>query len=84
VLGSNHAGEGRVFCYQYGGASKSGPLPEGGQGVWRCLSLKKLSAVEFVDGSWRSAPHGSQRCVEKVDIDAEDYPPGGGDPQNGQ
>lgn len=28
-------------------------------------------------------PHASQRCVENVEIDVEDYPPGG-DPQNGQ
>ena len=82
-LGYNQPGEWRVFCYQYGGESKSGPPPDGGQGGWRCLSLKKLSSVELLDDAWRSAPHASQRCVENVEIDAGDYPPGG-DPHNGQ
>ena len=83
VVGFNQPGEWRVFCYQYGGESKSGPPPDGGPGVWRCLSLKKLASLELLDGAWRSAPHANQRCVENVEIAAEDYPPGG-DPQNGQ
>ena len=83
VLGYGQPGEWRVFCYQYGGESKSGLSPVGGPGAWRCLSLKKLSSVELLDGAWRSAPHARQRCVQNVEIDAEDYPPGG-DPQNGQ
>ena len=83
VLGFNQPGEWRVFCYQYGGESKSGPPPDGGPGVWRCLSLKKLASLELLDGAWRSAPHANQRCVENVEIAAEDSPPGG-DPQNGQ
>lgn len=83
VLGYGQPGEWRVFCYQYGGESKSGPSLEGEPGVWRCLSLKKLSSVELLEGAWHSAPHARQRCVQNVEIDAEDYPPGG-DPQNGQ
>ena len=43
VLGYNQPGEWRVFCYQFGGETKSGPLPGSGEGIWRCLSLKKLS-----------------------------------------
>jgi hypothetical protein len=82
VLGYNRPGEWRVFCYQYGGESKSGPRPNGGQGIWRCLSLKKLSGVELLDGPWRTEPHAPQRCVEHIEVDADDYP--GGDPQNGQ
>ena len=35
VLGYNQSGEGLVFCYQYGGETKVGPLPSGGAGVWR-------------------------------------------------
>jgi hypothetical protein len=31
---------------------------------------------------WRTEPHAPQRCVEHVEVDADDYP--GGDPQNGQ
>jgi len=71
-----------VVCYQYGGDSKSGPQSDGGEGIWRCLSLKKLASVEFLDVPLQSEPHARQRCVEDIEIDAEDYP--GDDPQNGQ
>jgi hypothetical protein len=82
VVGYNQPGEWRVFCYQYGGETKSGPLPGGDEGIWRCLSLRKLSRVEFLDSPWRTAPHALQRCVENIEVDTHDYP--GGDPQNGQ
>ena len=82
VLGYNRPGEWRVFCYQYGGETKDGPLPAGVEGIWRCLALNKLSSVECLDGPWRTAPHAPQRCVEHIEVDADDYP--GGDPQNGQ
>lgn len=82
VLGYNQPGEWRVFCYQYGGETKGGPLPTGGDGIWRCLALRKLSMVEVLDGPWRTEPHAPQRCVEHIELDADDYP--GGDPQNGQ
>jgi hypothetical protein len=82
VLGHNQPGERRVFCYQYGGETKSGPLPRGGGGIWRCLALSKLSMVEVLVGPWRTEAHGPQRCVEQIELDADDYP--GGDPQNGQ
>ena len=82
VVGYNQPGDWRVFCYQYGGETKSGPLPSGNEGIWRCLSLIKLSSVEWVDGPWRTEPHAPQRCVWHVEVDADDYP--GGDPQKGQ
>jgi hypothetical protein len=82
VVGYNQPGEWRVFCYQVGGETKSGPRPDDGEGIWRCLSLKKLSGVKFMDGPWQSQPHARQRCVENIEVDAADYP--GGDPQNGQ
>ena len=82
VLGYNQTGEWRVFCYQYGGETKSGPLPSSGEGVWRCLALGKLASVEVLDGAWRTEPDAPQRCVEHIELDADDYP--GGDPQNGQ
>ncbi len=82
VLGYNQPGEWRVFCYQYGGETKSGPLPTSGEGIWRCLALRKLSSVEVLDGPWRTEPHAPQRCVEHIELDADDYP--GDDPQNGQ
>jgi hypothetical protein len=82
VVGYNEPGEWRVFCYQCGGETRSGLLPSGDEGIWRCLSLKKLSSVELLDSPWRTEPHARQRCVENVEVDADDYP--GGDPQNGQ
>ena len=82
VVGYNQPGEWRVFCYQYGGETKSGPLASGDEGIWRCLSLIKLSGVELIEGPWRTERHAAQRCVENIEIDADDY--AGGDPQNGQ
>jgi hypothetical protein len=82
VVGYNQPGEFRVFCYQYAGETKSGPMPADGKGIWRCLSLKKLSKVELLDGPWQTEPHARQHCVDHVEVDADDYP--GGDPQNGQ
>ena len=81
VLGYNRSGDWRVFCYQYGGETKSGPLPSGDEGIWRCLSVIKLSSVEWlmVLGGQSHAP---QHCVRHVEVDADDYP--GGDPQKGQ
>jgi hypothetical protein len=46
VVGYNQSGDWRLFCYQYGGETKDGPLPIGGEGIWRCLSMIKLSIVE--------------------------------------
>jgi hypothetical protein len=82
VIGYNQPGEWRVFCYQYGGETKGGPLPSGDEGIWRCLSLIKLWGVELLDRPWRTESHARQRCVENIEVDADDYP--GGDPQNGQ
>jgi hypothetical protein len=82
VVGYNQPGEWRVFCYQYGGETKSGPLPSGVEGIWRCLSLIKLSSVELLDSPWRTEPHAPQCCVENIEVEAEGNP--GGDPQNGQ
>ena len=55
-LGYHQAGEWRVFCYQYGGETKSGPLPSRGEGIWRCLAMRKLSSVAVLDGPWRTNP----------------------------
>ena len=61
---------------------QGGPPPSGDEGIWRCLSVIKLSSVEWLDGPWRTEPHAPQRCVWHVEVDADDYP--GGDPQKGQ
>ena len=82
AVGYNQPGDWRVFCYQYGGETKSGSLPSGDEGIWRCLSMIKLSSVEWLDGPWRTEPHAPQHCVRHVEVDADDYP--GGDPQKGQ
>jgi len=82
VVGYNQPDEFRVFCYQYAGETKSGPLLADGKSIWRCLSLKKLSKVELLDDPWQTEPHARQRCVDHVEVDADDY--AGGDPQNGQ
>ena len=82
VLGYDGLGEHRVFCYQYGGESRSGPQARSGAGIWRCLSLDKLAHVELLDGDWQTEPHGPQHCVRHVEIAAEDQPDR--EPQNGQ
>jgi hypothetical protein len=65
-----------------GGGTKSEPLPSGDAAIWRCLSLIELSGVELIESPWRTAPHAAQRCVENIEVDADEY--AGGDPQNGQ
>src|SRR5262245_40272955 len=80
VLGYNQPGQYRVFCYQYEGASISGPQPSTEAGIWRCISLEKLRSIELLDGQWRTEPHAPQRCVRHVEVDSDDYPA----PQNGQ
>jgi len=82
VLGHSRAGNRRMFCYQYGGDSKSGLHPEVGAGNWRCLALEKISSVEVLDAPWQTEPHAPQRCVENIEVDA-DHPPGDA-PQRGQ
>jgi len=83
-LGRNRAGELRVLCYQFGGASKSGLEAAGSPANWRCTVLEKFSQVKLLEGGWHTAPNHSRptSCVMDADIDAEDYPPG--DPQQGQ
>ena len=84
MLGDESQVERNVFCYQFGGSSKTvEPLaPEGG-GVWRCLAVEKLSHVELRTGSWHTAPRAKrQTCIDEVDFDVDAQP--GGDPQNGQ
>jgi hypothetical protein len=82
VVGYNDAGECRVFCHQYAGDSRSGPRLDGRAGVWRCLSLTKISNVELLNEDWRTESHGLQHCVRHIEIDVDAY--AGGDPQNGQ
>ena len=82
-LGRNRQGQLRVLCYQYGGESESGLQPDGSPANWRCIAVEKLSAVELLEGVWRTAPNHSRpaSCIADADIDAEDYPER--DPQKG-
>jgi len=84
VVGHNDAGECRVFCYQYGGDSRSEPYLGGKAGVWRCLSLTRISRVELLNDEWRSEAHSPQHCVKHVEVDADAGAYAAGDPQNGQ
>lgn len=79
VLDDNQPSEWRVFCYQYGGEPQGRTIA--GQRCWY-LALGRLSFVEVLAAPWHTEPHARQRCVEHVELDADDYP--GGDPQNGQ
>ena len=82
-LGQNSAGQRRVLCYQYGGASLSGLEAPGSPGNWRCMNVEKFSRVELIADVWLTAPNHSrpQTCVTDVDADAENYPER--DPHNG-
>lgn len=82
-LGRNKRGQLRVLCYPYGGESESGLQPVGSPANWRCIALEKLSAVELLEGSWRTAPNHSRpaSCIADADIDVDDYPER--DPQKG-
>jgi hypothetical protein len=73
-LGRNRNGQLRVLCYQYGGESDSGLEPAGSPANWRCIVLEKLSKVELIEDTWRTAPNHSrpQTCVAIADIDAEE------------
>lgn len=71
VLGTNRAGQKRVFCYQYGGGSSSGLQPRAGSGSWRCLAVDKLDEVELTEGDWHTEAHARQRCVDQVEVSAD-------------
>lgn len=82
-LGRTRAGERRVLCYQYGGASESGLAPMGSPENWRCIVLEKLRFVALLEDAWTSAPNHSRpaTCVVDADIDVDDLPQL--DPQKG-
>ena len=73
-----------VFCYQFGGTSKSvEPLAPEGRGVWRCLAVEKLSHVELRAEAWHTEPRSPQQtCIDEIDFDADAQPEE--DPQQGQ
>jgi hypothetical protein len=83
-LGWNKEDLRRVLCYQCGGESVSGLDPGEAPSNWRCLAVEKLSAVELLEDSWRTAPNHSrpQSCIVRVEMDVADYPER--DPQKGQ
>src|SRR5580700_949552 len=80
-VGGRKSGRLHVLCYQFGGSSNSAePLAPEGEGVWRCLTVEKLSQVELRTDAWRTGPRSKrQTCIDEVDFDADVQP--GGDPQ---
>jgi hypothetical protein len=64
-----------ALTFQFAGASKSGPVPKGGQ--WKCLQLAKVSDVRLREGPWRAGASHSrpQACVEIVDLDVNPESP---------
>jgi hypothetical protein len=83
-VGGRKSGRLHVFCYQFGGSSNSDELlvPEG-EGVWRWLTVEKLSQVELCTEGWHTEPRSkTQTCIDEVDFDADIQP--GDDPQKGQ
>ena len=73
-----------MLCYQFGGSSNSAePLAPEGEGVWRCLTVEKLSQVELRTDAWHTGPRSKrQTCIDEVDFDADAQP--GDNPQKGQ
>jgi hypothetical protein len=83
-VGGWKEGRRNVLCYQFGGRSNSSkPLSAEGKGVWRCLTVERLSQVELQAGEWHTESRSvRQTCIDEIDFDIDAQP--GGDPQKGQ
>jgi hypothetical protein len=83
VLGRK-SGRLHAFVYQFGGSSNSGPpMTAEGVGVWRCLTVAKLSQVELRTDAWHTEPRSlRQTCIDEIDFDADAQ--SGDNPQKGQ
>jgi hypothetical protein len=83
VLGRK-SGRLHAFVYQFGGSSNSGPpMTAEGVGVWRCLTVAKLSQVELRADAWHTEPRSlRQTCIDEIDFDADAQ--SGDNPQKGQ
>jgi hypothetical protein len=83
-VGGWKQGRRNVFCYQFGGMSNSVErLPAPGKGVWRCLTVERLSQVELHTGDWHTESRSQkQTCIDEVDFDIDAQPED--DPQKGQ
>jgi hypothetical protein len=75
VLGRK-SGRLHVFCYQFGGSSRSGlPMVPDGAGDWRCLAVEKLRQVELRADPWHTEPRSPrQTCIDEIDFDADAQP----------
>ena len=69
-LGKNKYRQLRVLCDQYGGESESGLQPVGSPANWCCIAVEKRSAVEVLEGSWRTAPNHSRpaACIADAEL----------------
>jgi hypothetical protein len=74
VLGRK-SGRLHAFVYQFGGSSNSGgAMTSEGGGIWRCLAVDKLSAVELRGEGWRTEPRSRRQSCIEVDFDADAQP----------
>ena len=63
ILGYKN-GVAHALCWQYGGQSKKGGLPE-----WRCIPITELTELRLLDEPWQTSPNYSvplQSCVDEV------------------
>jgi hypothetical protein len=76
--------DGTCCVISLGGLSNSSkPLSAEGKGVWRCLTVERLSQVELHAGKWHTESRSArQTCIDEIDFDIDAQP--GGDPQKGQ
>jgi len=65
-----------VFCYQFGGSSNSvDPLAPEDRGVWRCLTVEKLSQVELRTGAWHTKSRSPRQTgIDEIDFDSDAQP----------
>ena len=72
-VGGWKEGRRNVLCYQFDGRSNSfEQLHPEGQGVWRCLTVERLSHVELHMGNWHTAPRSRrQTCIDDVDFEVQ-------------
>ena len=79
-VGGRKSGRWNVFCYQLEEAVIVPRRWPGGGGVWRCLTVEKLSQVELQEGEWHTEPRSRrQTCIDQIDFDVDAQP--GDDPQ---
>ena len=70
-VGGRKSGRLHVLCYQFGGSSNSAePLAPEGEGVWRCLTVEKLSMSSCArrHGTPGHAPKGRPASMKSISM----------------